>query len=292
MPTITTAKPAELVSQVIIDNTAGGAFDYTLIEFDSATNLVTLGDGSQNDVTKWIQDRLVTVYNNAPAAQISFTAACRAILNIQNLAPGGAQLAQVVTLVGSVFAFKVTIPAGYNSAFLWGATQSIDGGFALSGAYPAGTSVTLPVSAANGGLGTNASAFKGVVKMAGGTAGVYPALQISATAGTEAGDVIKVTFTATNAADGSAITSPINFWIEQASAGTFTIADGGAGTVAYDAIATTGRARLSTDASGVCELDVGDALAETITIAWGDGPGASIAGYGFIFGGNINLTFA
>jgi len=314
MPTISTAKPAELVTQVIIDNAAGGAFDYTLIEFNIVTNLVTLGDGSQNDVTKWIQNRLVTVYDNAPAAQISFTAACRAILNIQNLAPSGAQLAQVITLVGDVFAFKVTIPAAYNSAFLWGATASIDGGFALSGSYPSGaagvTTVTASAPLASsggatpnisvtgvlgtgfGGTGQDNSAANGVIGVSGGAGGVTPLAYMNLSQGAEALNTIPVLVQLRNGTV-NFTTPDVLVWGQIAPGATLaniTLAAGAEGQVfGMDDFATSGRFAIISGATGKINLLVTNTTAaETILVLLGPGPGTN----NLLLGNEIELAFA
>jgi len=154
-------------------------------------------------------------------------------------------------------------------------------------------------AAANGVVALNSGEVSGVLGTAnGGLGGAYSVLRIDTSVGAEVGDVRKVTFTAKNAADGSAVATDVAFWIQSLPnnpgdpLGTFTIADGGAGQIIYDDIATSGMARVRTDATGVLELDVGDALAESFRIGWASGPGNLIAGYGILFGGDVQLTFA
>lgn len=114
-----------------------------------------------------------------------------------------------------------------------------------------------------------------------GNISAFVAPVITATAGAEAADVIKVTFTSTKAA-------AQKFWVELVSAAdaSYALADGGAGSIDFDNT-TTKRTLVVTNASGVAEVDVTDTATETISIAFGSGPGT-----GPLVGGTQTLSFA
>lgn len=170
---------------------------------------------------------------------------------------------------------------------------SADGNIAWA-AGSGGGGVTAPVTLANGGLGQDVSAFKGLVAISGGTSGAIPLIGFNVSSGAEAGNKIKVTITAYNVLDGSAysLANPMKFWLENMT-GTFTISQGGGykGGILFDNLASNRRALLRTDNNGVCEIDVSDALAETITLGFGGGPAAGIPNNGQFIGSSSDITF-
>jgi hypothetical protein len=156
-----------------------------------------------------------------------------------------------------------------------------------------GSGPAVPISLPNGGLGQDVSAFNGIIGL-NGTSSAQPLIKFSVTSGAEAANTIKATITLQNAFDSSAYTlgTPAKFWLENL-AGTFTIGQGGGykGSIQYNNLATNRRALIATDNNGVVELNFTDALAETISVGVGSGPGAGVPNNGFFVGFNFNLTF-
>lgn len=151
----------------------------------------------------------------------------------------------------------------------------------------------LPISLANGGLGTDVSGYVGLVAIAG-SALPLPVVKMVATIGAEVANVRKLTLTAKNALDNSAyaLGGPMTIGIENL-AGTFTISQGGGykGSIQYNNLASNRRAILQTDNNGIVEIDVTDALVETATIGWGPGPNVFMPEPGIIVGSAASLSF-
>lgn len=174
-----------------------------------------------------------------------------------------------------------------------GTVTSITAGTGLSGGTitASGTiALATPVATSNGGTGVAAGTSNGVFSASNGVGAVTPLVYATRTIGAEVADTIPVAYQMKNGA--ANFTAEVTFWgqIIQGTLAGITLSAGAAGQVVpMGDFATSGRFVMISDAAtGIMDLNVNTAAAETVGIAYGPGPGTEQ----LFLGGVDEITFA
>lgn len=238
------------------------------------------------------------IRNLAPAVSELFTLvpsvsrAANALGMLQRLitvaSAGSATVALTATNVGSVYTLVAT-PSG-ASFLIAHLPFSADGNLAWA-TGTGGSSITLPLSLANGGTGTDLSAASGLVGVSGGSASTSPLVSAQRTVGAEAANTIPVDIQLRNGSTN--YTAEMLFWGQFDPGSTLaniTVAAGAAGQVfAMADFATSGRFAMISSVAGLVNLRVTNTTAgETNLLLYGTGPGTNQ----IFIGGENELTFA
>jgi hypothetical protein len=194
-----------------------------------------------------------------------------------------------VNTAGSVYALRATISAA-PSQLIAHLPFSADGQLAWA-TGTGGSSITLPLSLANGGTGTDLSAANGLVGVSGGSASTSPLVSAQRTVGAEVANVIPIDFQLKNGPIN--YTAELTFWGQfdpGATLANITVAAGAAGQVFPMAdFALSGRFVMISSAAGIVNLRVTNTTAgETNLVLYGPGPGTDQ----IFVGGENEITFA
>jgi hypothetical protein len=194
-----------------------------------------------------------------------------------------------VNTAGNVYALRATISAA-PSQLIAHLPFSADGQLAWA-TGTGGSSITLPLSLANGGTGANLSASSGLVGVSGGSASTSPLVSAQRTVGAEAANIIPVDIQLRNGSIN--YTAEMLFWGQfdpGATLANITVSAGAAGQVfAMADFATSGRFAMISSVAGVVNLRVRNTTAaETNLLLYGTGPGTDQ----LFIGGENDLVFA
>jgi hypothetical protein len=260
-----------------------------VISLDIVSGALTSAYLTEEDIRN-LKFAVESLFALVPSAQ----RAAGALSMLQRLITVAPSAAATLTLsavntAGSVYALRATISAA-PSQLIAHLPFSADGQLAWA-TGTGGSSITLPLSLANGGTGTDLSAANGLVGVSGGSASTSPLVSAQRTVGAEVANVIPIDFQLKNGPIN--YTAELTFWGQfdpGATLANITVAAGAAGQVfPMSDFALSGRFVMISSAAGIVNLRVTNTTAgETNLVLYGPGPGTDQ----IFVGGENEITFA